>query len=196
MDTAGALRVEVGEGLGEGAVTMLLALGDYWQPDRDERTGIGELVHRAKDKRDPEAASELAERFASLATALPEADGGLPRLVVPVPSGPVPAGNGDRPDLAKMLALALAAAGAGECRPSLVVKSNPTPRMRHLEPERRADVVASAGYRAGEPVAGRHILVVDDVVLTGTTLNAVAACLRDAGAASVTAAVAARTRLR
>ena len=196
MDTAGALRVEVGEGLGEGAVTILLALGDYWQPDRDERTGIGELVHRAKDKRDPEAASELAERFASLATALPEADGGLPRLVVPVPSGPVPSGNGDRPDLAKMLALALAAAGAGECRPSLVVKSNPTPRMRHLEPERRAEVVASAGYRAGGPVAGRHIVVVDDVVLTGTTLNAVVACLRDAGAASVTAAVAARTRLR
>lgn len=175
---------------------MLLVLGDYWQPDRDERTGIGELVHRAKDKRDPGAASELAERFASLATALPEAAGGLPRLVVPVPSGPVLAGDGDRPHLARLLASSLAAAGAGECRPSLVVKSNPTPRMRYLEPERRAEVVASAGYRTGEPVAGRHIVVVDDVVLTGTTLNAVAACLRDAGAASVTAAVAARTRLR
>ena len=196
MDTAGALRLEVGAGLGEGAGTMLLALGDYWRPDRDERTGIGDLVHRAKDQRDPGAASELAERFASLATALPEAAGGQPRLVVPVPSGPVPADDGDRPDLAKLLASSLAAAGAGECRPGLVVKSNPTPRMRHLEPERRAEVVASAGYRAGEPAARRHIVVVDDVVLTGTTLNAVAACLRDAGAASVTAAVAARTRLR
>lgn len=196
MDTAGALRLEVGAGLGEGAGTMLLALGDYWQPDRDERTGIGDLVHRAKDQRDPGAASELAGRFASLATALPEAAGGLPRLVVPVPSGPVPAGDGDRPDLAMLLASSLAAAGAGECRPSLVVKSNPTPRLRHLGPERRAEVAASAGYTAGEPAAGRHIVVVDDVVLTGTTLNAVAACLRDAGAASVTAAVAARTRLR
>jgi predicted amidophosphoribosyltransferase len=196
MDTAGALRVEVGAGLGVGAGTMVLALGAYWQPDRDERTGIGELVHRAKDRGDAGAASELAGRFASLATALPEASGGMPRLVVPVPSGPVPAGDGDRPDLVAMLASSLAAAGAGECRPSLVVKSNPTPRVRHLARERRAEVVASAGYRASEPVAGRHIVVVDDVVLTGATLYAVATCLRDAGAASVTAAVAARTRLR
>ncbi len=191
MDAAGADGAEFGE-LGGVAICTL---GDYWQPHRDERTEIGELVHRAKDRDDPGAAAALAERFASLAAALPEAAGGQPRLVVPVPSGPVPAGDGDRPHLARLLASSLAAAGAGECRPSLVVKSNPTPRMRHLEPDRRADVVASAGYRAGEPVAGRHIVVVDDVVLTGTTLNAVVACLRDSGAASVTAAVAARTRL-
>ena len=113
MDTAGALRVEVGAGLGEGAGTMLLVLGDYWQPDRDERTEIGELVCRAKDPGDPGAASELAERFASLATALPEAAGTLPRLVVPVPSGPGPAGDGDRQDLAAKLASSLAAAGVG-----------------------------------------------------------------------------------
>ena len=175
---------------------MLLVLGEYWQPDRDERTEMGELVHRAKDQGDPRAASELAERFASLATALPETDGDLPRLVVPVPSGPVPAGDGGRPDLATLLASSLAAAAVGEYRPGLVVKSYPTPRMRYLEPERRAEVAASAGYRVSEPVAGRHIVVVDDVLLTGTTLNAVAACLRSAGAASVTAAAAARTRLR
>ena len=175
---------------------MLLVLGDYWQPDRDDRTEIGELVYRAKDQDDPGAASELAGRFASLARALSEASGGLPRLVVPVPSGPVPAGDGNRPDLAAMLASSLAAAGVGEYRPSLVVKSNPTPRMRHLDLERRAEVAASAGYSACEPVAGRHIVVVDDVVLTGITLSAVATCLRSAGAASVTAAVAARTRRR
>ena len=188
--------MEVGSGLGMSVGAMLVVLGDYWQPDRDERTGIGELVHRAKDLGDPGAASELAEWFGSLATALPEADGGLPRLVVPVPSVPVPAGDGHRPHLAGLLAASLAAAGVGEYRPGLVVKSNSTPRMRNLEPERRAEVVASAGYRTCEQVAGRHVVVVDDVVLTGTTLNAVAACLRDVGAASVTAAVAARTRLR
>ncbi len=168
---------------------MLLVLGDYWQPDRDERTEIGALVHRAKDQGDPGAARALAERFASLAKALPEAAVGLPRLVAPVPSG-------YRPHLVEQLASSLAAAGAGEYRPGLVVKSNPTPRMRHIEPDRRAEVAASAGYSARDPVAGRHIVVVDDVVLTGTTLNAVATCLLDAGAVSVTAAAAARTRLR
>ena len=168
---------------------MLLVLGDYWQPDRDERTEIGELIHRAKDQGDPRAGSELAERFARLAAAMPEPAGGLPRLVAPVPSG-------HRPHLVEQLASSLAAAGAGEYRPGLVVKSNPTPRLRHVDPEHRAEVAASAGYRTREPVAGRHIVVVDDVVLTGTTLNAVAACLLEAGAASVTAAAAARTRLR
>ncbi len=195
-------------------------LGQYWRPERDERTAIGELVHRAKDQGDRGAAAELAERFAGLAGILPTADGGLLRLVTPVPSGPAADGDDDRPHLAELLAVSLAAgepewatgiawrhlaellavslaaAGAGEYRSSLVVRSNPTPRLRHVDPERRAEVAASAGYRACDSVAGQHIVVVDDVVLTGTTLQAVAACLRDAGAASVTAAVAARTRLR
>ena len=203
MDTAGALRVDPDAGLGVEVVVGtgveisagIWVLGDYWRPDRDERTEIGLLVHRAKDQGDPGAARELVERFVGLARLLPEAPDGLPRLVAPVPSVPVPVGEDDRPKLAELLAASLAAAGAGEHRPSSMAKSNPTPRMRHVDPERRAEVVASAGYRARESVAGCHIVVVDDVVLTGTTLRAVAACLRDAGAASVTAAVAACTRL-
>ena len=195
VDTAGALSADPGAGLGDIAGVALCTLGDYWRPDRDERTEIGELVHRAKDRGDPEAATELAERFAILAGALPQADGGSTRLVTPVPSRLV-ADYDARPHLAELLAVSLAAAGAGECRPGLVVKGNPTPRLRHVDPERRAEVAASAVYTACESVAGRHVVVVDDVVLTGTTLNAVAVCLRDADAASVTAAVAARTRLR
>jgi len=76
-----------------------------------------------------------------------------------------------------------------------VAKTNHTLRLRHVDPEQRAVVAAAACYRAYQSTAGSHIVVVDDVILTGTTLSAVAACLRDAGAASVTAAVAARTRL-
>ena len=196
MDAAEALREDAGAGLGEIGGVALCTLGDYWRPDRDERTGIGELVHRAKDQADTEAATELAERFALLASVLPEADGGLPCLVVPIPSSPAADPGDDRLHLADLLAASLAAAGAGEYRPGLVAKTNPTPRLRHVDPERRAEVAAAAGYRARKSVAGRHIVVVDDVVLTGTTLNTAAACLRDAGAASVTAAVAARTRHR
>ena len=195
MDTAGALRVDPGAGLEARVGVGIFTLGDYWQPDRDERTEIGLLIHRAKDQGDPGAARELAERFASLARVLPVATGGVQRLVAPVPSLPAPAGDGDRPHLAELLAASLAAAGVGEYRPGILVKSSGTPRLRHVDPERRADVVSSAGYRVGEPVGGRHAVVVDDVVLTGTTLRAVVACLRDAGATSVTAAVAARTRL-
>ena len=119
----------------------------------------------------------------------------LSRLVVPVPSSSV-LDDDHRTSVVDRLAEALAAAGAGECRRGLVVKSGAVPSLRHLDPGHRAEAAAAAGYRAAEPVTGRHVVVVDDVVLTGTTLRAVAACLYEAGAASVTAAVAARSRLR
>ena len=170
------------------------ALGDYWQPDRAERTEIGELVHRAKDHSDADAEQELAERFASLARILPDTPDNSPRLVVPVPPNPTPAGEDRRRTLTQLLAEALAAAGAGECRADLVVKRNATPRLRQIDPERRPQVAAEAGYRATEQATGRHVVVVDDVILTGTTLTAIATCLHDAGAASVIAVVAARTR--
>ena len=214
MDTAGVLREDPGAGPGDidgaavgdmGGVAIytigdmggvaIYTLGDHWRSDRDERTEVGELVHRAKDLDDPGAATELAERFACLAGGLPATGDDSLRLVTPVPSTAADCSD-DRLQLTKLLASSLAAAGAGEYQPGLVVKTNPTPRMRHVEPERRAEVAASAGYRAHNPVAGRHIVIVDDVMLTGTTLNAVATCLLDAGAASVTAAVAVRTRRR
>lgn len=47
-------------------------------------------------------------------------------------------------------------------------------------------------YCAGE-VRGRHLVVVDDVMTTGSTANAAAAALLAAGAADVTVLVAART---
>ena len=192
----GDLGGAAADSLGDLRGVAVYTLGDYWRPDRDERTDLGELVHRAKDLADPGAAGELSALFAGLAGLLPEAVGGQPRLVAPLPSAPVRAGDDSRPNLAEPLAASLAAAGAGEYRSDLLAKTKPTPRLRHVDPEHRPEVAASAGYRVCEPVAGHHIVVVDDVVMTGSTLNAVAACLRDAGASSVTAAVAARTRLR
>ena len=172
----------------------LVLLADYWRADRDERTDVGRLVHRAKDQDDPEAATELADRFAGLAGSLPETPDGSSRLVVPVPPTR-PAAETVGELLVDALARSLAAAGAGEYRPDLVTRTAVTPRLRHVDPQQRSEIAAAAGYRALAEAAGRHVVVVDDVILTGTTVSAVAACLRDAGAASVTAAVAARTRL-
>ena len=127
-------------------------LGDYWHPDRGERTEIGWLVHRAKDRADESAAKELAERFASVASDLGETADGSGRLVVAVPSKPVLAGEDDRPHLAAHLAASLAAAGAGEYRPSLVAKTNDTQRLRHVDPSapgRRGCLSRLQGERVG-----------------------------------------------
>ena len=49
------------------------------------------------------------------------------------------------------------------------------------------------GAGLGAPYQGRHVLLVDDVVTTGTTLRAAATCLRQAGAAEITALTVAQT---
>ena len=115
-------------GLGAKVGARLLVLGDYWRADCDERTAIGWLVHRAKDRAEDAAARELAERFAGLAEALAEIPDGSERLVVPVPSMPAPADATGQVPLAGMLARSLAAAGAGEYRRDLLAKDRRRPR--------------------------------------------------------------------
>ena len=46
--------------------------------------------------------------------------------------------------------------------------------------------------RAGYSLTGRHVLVIDDVMTTGATMNEVARVLKKIGAASVSVAVVAR----
>lgn len=75
-----------------------------------------------------------------------------------------------------------------------------TKKQGTLPPEKRAENVrgafhAKTGYAFGaqrRAVAGRHLLLVDDVLTTGSTGDAAAAALRRAGAERVTLAVIAR----
>lgn len=61
---------------------------------------------------------------------------------------------------------------------------------------RHANVRGAFTWRPGVPVAGSIVVLVDDVVTTGATLNACAAPLLDAGAKEVRALTAARAALR
>lgn len=60
--------------------------------------------------------------------------------------------------------------------------------------KRRANI--SGAYRAGDPelVGGKRILLIDDIVTTGSTLSECAKTLLEAGAAEVLCAAVARTR--
>lgn len=173
-----------------------MVLGDYWRGDVDVRSALGQVVFSAKEQLDEAAARSLACEFSCLTDFLAPLDDGGGRLIAPVPPSsavsPAPESGG----LTARLARALADAAAGEWRPWLVRRTNATARMRDSPPGNRAARAEAAGYEITEPVAGRHVVLVDDVILTGSTVLAIAARLRAAHAASVTAAVAAKTRLR
>lgn len=75
----------------------------------------------------------------------------------------------------------------------LVVRTRRTQAQARLKGVDRAANVADAfAAIAAEPVAGRAIVLIDDVVTTGSTLAACAMALRKAGARSVSAVTLAR----
>jgi predicted amidophosphoribosyltransferase len=160
-------------------------MAPMWMPDRAERTRIGRLIEAAKDRGDDAAVALLAQEAGDWARDLPH---GNAVTVVPVPPSP------DRPNrLVPAVALALADAWDAPMA-ELVERHAATQRLREVDPSLRAEVAVAGDYRLAGPVEGAAIVLVDDVVLTHTTLEHVATILRAGGAAAVSAAVLARSR--
>lgn len=88
---------------------------------------------------------------------------------------------------AALLAREIAAHGKGELLVDGLIRLRRTPRLGGLGRTERARVLAEAiAVRAGcaTRIAGRHVVVVDDVLTSGATSSACVAALLDAGAAS------------
>ena len=85
-------------------------------------------------------------------------------------------------DLAKAVARRL-----GKPAPPFVLRRQNAPRRQGTlsEEERRVNVVGTVGVRRPELVAGRTVLVVDDVMTTGSTLSECADVLKRAKAKAV-----------
>jgi ComF family protein len=134
------------------------------------------LVHQLKYQ----GLSALGAPMAQLMDELPEAD-----LVVPVPlhrGRQRSRGYNQAAELAKPIATA---AGLGcDVRAARRVRAT-APLARSQGRDERRRMVAGAFAGATERVEGRRILLVDDVVTTGATLDACSRALLDAGATAV-----------
>lgn len=95
---------------------------------------------------------------------------------------------------AQLLAECAAGALSLPCVPMLVkLRNNPAQSGIDDYKQRRRNVAGV--YAVREPLpAGKHILLVDDIVTTGATISEAASVLGKAGAAEVTALTAARRR--
>jgi ComF family protein len=115
-----------------------------------------------------------------------------PQLVLPVPQhwwSRTTRGHNPTETLGRVVARRLTA----EFHPHLVVKTRRTPAQSRLSPTGRRDNLRDAFVvRGRERIAGRRVLLVDDVLTTGTTANRIARLLRSAGAQTIMVAVVAR----
>ena len=98
-------------------------------------------------------------------------------------------------DQARLLAEELAGRMGTACAPLLKKRrDNPAQSGTGGPEKRRANVRGVYEAVSGELIQGKRVLIVDDIVTTGSTLFECAATLREAGAASVAAVTVAQTR--
>ena len=161
----------------------------------DYRAPVDQLVLALKFGATLPLAPLFGELLAqALTTAMPDRSA-WPELLAPVPLGPrrlIERGYNQALEIARPLArsltLPLSASLLVRVRETEAQAATPA-RQRHQN-MRGAFVVP---HRAMTSVAGRHVGVVDDVMTTGATLDALASTLKRYGARRVTNLVFART---
>lgn len=141
--------------------------------------GARRLTHELKY----EGLTSLAEPMASLMTEAADIAG--IDLIVPVPlhrGRQRRRGYNQAHELARHLSAALNLSADERCVRRV---RDTAPLVKAMNREERRRTVAAAFAAEPSRVEGRSILLIDDVVTTGATLDACARALRDAGASDV-----------
>jgi ComF family protein len=157
------------------------------------RDGLRAAIHALKYGRRPVVATPLGRLLAARApAALPVPAGEWAEGLVPVPLHPARLAERGF-NQAELLA---APCGAGWRVPVLaraLARIRPTRPQTELDADaRRANVRDAFAVPRPADVAGRRLLLVDDVLTTGATAGAAARALREAGAAAVGVVILAR----
>jgi ComF family protein len=85
-----------------------------------------------------------------------------------------------------LLAHAIRAAGGPPVAPDWLVRRRRTPSQGHMGPgARQRNVQGAFALRSGRDVAGKRLVLIDDVMTTGATVNECARVLKRGGAAFV-----------
>lgn len=150
-----------------------------WAPFAHEGP-VARAIHRFKYEDHPELAASLGELLRDEARAFLST---APRLVAALPLH-VRRFRERKYDQTQLLAGALAKATGREAPVGLLARTRETRRQVGLSEQERAGNVAGA-FLASPDVAGREVLLVDDVLTTGSTARAAAHALREAGATRV-----------
>jgi ComF family protein len=150
------------------------------------------MVHRFKYRADFAAGRLLARLLAAKVVAAPT---GRIDLVVPVPLHRRRLG-GRGFNQAALLARDMGRHLGAPCALSALARSRHTRSLAGLTPHARGrELLGAFKVRVPGRIAGRRILLVDDVLTTGTTAESCCAALKEAGAAWTGVAVAARVLL-
>jgi ComF family protein len=174
----------------EPAFGMAAAYGSY-------ETGLRELIHLLKYDNVRPAANVLGSMLGQVIVRLQPAFGANEVLVVPIPLHRTKQRQRgfNQAELIARAALKHRPAGIRfELNPHLLERRRVTQSQIGLtQHQRRANLRGAFKVVEPEKIAGREILLVDDVYTTGTTVSECARVLSRAGAAEIWVATVART---
>jgi ComF family protein len=165
-------------------VIHLRALGHYRPP-------FSNLVHELKYRNRRSLAPVLGKSLAGLLMS----DGMLrnAELLVPVPLHPARLRERGY-NQSQLLAEQIAQASRIPAADSLRRVRNTRAQVRLDDDARQKNMAGAFALRPGAAVAGKKVILIDDVATTGATLSSAAQALKDAGAREVLALVVARAR--